>query len=99
MTQLHVEQIEAPPSSKRGLFEIEFVKKRNFHGDKIVVDNRQFEDCHFVNCHFVYFGGHFAFADCTVEGSCQFSPVGAAYRTMNLYDALKPAIQAGQPPY
>ena len=98
MTQLHLEQIEVPPPPKH-IFEIEFVKDQNFHGNKIVVDNRQFENCRFENCNFVYFGAHFAFANCTIEGSCSFSPVGAAHRTMSLYRALKPAIEKGQPPY
>lgn len=97
MTKLHLEQIEVPAPPKK-MFEIEFVRDQNFQG-KVVVDNRQFENCHFENCNFLYFGGHFAFANCTVEGSCQFSPIGAAERTMSLYRALTPAIQFGQPRY
>jgi hypothetical protein len=93
-----MEQVELPATPKRH-FEIKFVKNQKFRGEKIVVDNHQFEDCHFENCNFVYFGGHFAFANCTIEGSCQFSPTGAAHRTMNLYRALLPQIENSNPPY
>ncbi len=99
-TQLHVEQIEVPSSSSsKNHFEMKFVRKEEFRGKKIVVDNHQFEDCLFENCNFVYFGGHFAFANCTLEGSCQFSPTGAAHRAMTLYRALKPQIDKSLPPY
>lgn len=98
MIQLTLEQIEIPAPPLR-IHEIEFVNNQKFRGQKIVIDNRQFENCVFENCNFLYSGGHFAFANCTIEGSTQFSPTGAAYRTINLFLALKPATEHGQPLY
>jgi hypothetical protein len=98
MTQLNLQQIEVRPDSNRP-FEIQIVKGEKYRGKRIVVDNHQFEQCHFENCNFVFSGGHFAFAECTLEGSCAFSPTGAAYKTMNLYRSLLPQIEKSRPPY
>jgi hypothetical protein len=100
-TQLHLQQIDVPSDydETRRPFEIEFVKDQQFEGKRILVDNRQFEDCEFRNCNFVYSGGHFAFANCVLKGTCVFSPTGAAYKALRLFQALRPQLEFGIPPY
>ncbi len=80
-TQLHLNQLDMPSDydETRRPYEIEFVKDQTFEGKRVLVDNRQFENCEFRNCNFVYSGGHFAFANCILKGTCMFSPTGAAY--------------------
>ena len=82
----------------RRAYEIEMVKGQNFEGKRVLVDNRQFENCEFLNCNFVYSGGHFAFANCTIKGTCLFSPTGAAYKALRLFHALEPQLRFGIPP-
>lgn len=100
-TKLHINQIDMPSDYEQTHrpFEIEFLKEQKFDGKRIIVDNRQFENCEFRNCNFVFAGGHFAFANCVLEGTCVFSPTGAAYKAMRLYQALEPQIGFGVPPY
>ncbi len=99
-TQLHLLQLEMPSDYEQTLrpFEIEMVKGQKFEGKRILVDNRQFENCEFRNCNFVYSGGHFAFANCTLEERCVFSPTGAAYKALRLFQALQPQLGVGIPP-
>jgi len=99
-TQLHLNQIDLQPSDyqeTRRLYEFEMVKGQKFEGKRILVDNRQFEDCEFLNCHFVHSGGHFAFANCVVKGTCIYSPTGAAYKALRLFQALQPQFRFGVP--
>lgn len=101
-TQLHLNQIDLYPSDHeetRELYQFEFVKDETFERKIIVVDNRQFENCVFHDCHFIHSGGHFAFANCVVNGTCQLSPTGAAYKAIRLLEALEPQISFGVPPY
>ena len=98
-TQLHLQQIDIPSdiAETRRQFEIQFVKDQKFDGNRIIVDNHQFENCEFRNCNFVFSGGHFAFANCVLEEQCVFSPTGAAYKTMRLFEALQPQLGFGVP--
>jgi hypothetical protein len=99
-TRLHLQQLDLPSDYEetRRLFEIEMVKDKKFEGQRILVDNRQFENCEFRNCNFVYSGGHFAFANCVLEESCVLSPTGSAYKALRLYAALLPQLGVGVPP-
>lgn len=101
-TQLHLNRIDLQPSDyeeTRRLYEFEMVKDQKYEGKRILVDNRQFENCEFANCRFVHSGGHFAFANCTVKGTCVLSPTGAAYKALRLFHALEPQLGFGIPPY
>jgi len=99
-TRLHLSQLDMPSDYEetRRAYEIEMVKGQNFEGKRVLVDNRQFENCEFLNCNFVYSGGHFAFANCTIKGTCLFSPTGAAYKALRLFHALEPQLRFGIPP-
>jgi len=97
-TKLHANQIDVPSDlGKQQHFEIQMVRDQKFHGERIVVDNHHFEDCEFENCNFVFSGGHYAFANCILKGSCRFSPTGPAYKAMRLYEALLPQLGFGNP--
>jgi len=101
-TRLHLNQIDLQPSDyeeTRRLYEFEMVKGKKYEGQRIFVDNHQYEDCEFLNCNFVHSGGHFAFANCTVKGSCVYSPTGAAYKALRMFHALQPQLGFGIPPY
>jgi hypothetical protein len=93
-------QIDQPSdyTETRERYAIEMIKGQKFAEKKILVDNRQFENCEFQNYNFVYSGAHFAFANCIVKGTCRFSPTGAAYKTLRLYDALREQLKFGIPP-
>lgn len=99
-TQIHLNQLDMPSDydETRRPYEIEFVKDQTFEGKRILVDNRQFENCQFHNCNFVYSGAHFAFANCVLKGTCMFSPTGAAYKALRLFHALEPQLSFGIPP-
>lgn len=96
--RLHIQQLDWPDEDRpHRVPESEMVKDKAFRGDRILVDNRHFQNCKFENCRFVYSGGPFAFHECEVLGSATFSPTGAADRTMNLHKALKEMYGKGLP--
>jgi hypothetical protein len=96
-TQLHLEQLEWPEEDGQPV-EIQFVKDKEFSGNRIVVDNHHFQRCKFENCHFVHSGGHYAFEHCRITGTCMFSPTGGARKAIRLYEALQPALRKNRPP-
>jgi hypothetical protein len=100
-TRIHLSQLDMPSDYEETHrpYETEFVRDQKFEGKRILVDNRQFENCEFENCNFVYSGGHFAFANCVLKGRCTFSPTGPAYKAMRLFQALEPQLNFGIPPY
>ncbi len=100
-TRIHLSQLDMPSDFEetRRPYEIEFVRDQKFDGRRILVDNRQFENCEFRNCNFVYSGGHFAFANCVLAERCTFSPTGPAYKAMRLFDALQPQLNFRIPLY
>jgi hypothetical protein len=92
-----IEQIDWPDSTG-DISEIEFMRNVTFpDGAKVVVDNRQFEHCRFMNNNLVYAGGPFAFAECTFEGQTLLSLTGAAKRTQSLQRALAGPVRKGIP--
>jgi len=100
-TQLNLNQIDLQPSDyekTHRLYEFGMVKGKRCEGTRIFVDNHQYEDCEFVNCNFVHSGGHFAFANCTLKGTCVYSPTGPAYKALQMFQALKPQLGFGTPP-
>ncbi len=97
--RLHIQQLDWPDEDRPHKYsEFETVKDKTFpKGDRILVDNRHFQNCKFENCNFVHSGGPFAFHECEVLGSVTFSPTGPAHRAMRLHEALKEAYGKGLP--
>ncbi|HBB94310.1 MAG TPA: hypothetical protein DC054_02870 [Blastocatellia bacterium] len=59
-------------------------------GQMLILDNHHFENCRFGNCHLVYAGGLFAFANCDFTWEVNLSLTGAALRAEVLLAALAP---------
>ena len=98
-TRLHLEQLDWPDSDRPHKHsEFEMVIDQTFVGDKVLVDNRHFQNCKFEHCNFVHSGGPFAFHECEILDHTEFSPTGAAKRTMRLYFALRDGLGKGLPP-
>jgi hypothetical protein len=97
--RLHLEQLDWPDAEHPHKYsEFEMVTNQAFSGERILVDNRHFQDCKFERCRFVHSGGPFAFYECEILDHAIFSPTGAASRTMRLYEAVKPVFGKGLPP-
>jgi hypothetical protein len=54
------------------------IRDQSFEGKMIPVDNHQYGNCVFLDCHFLYSGGPFGFHECTVDGSALVSLNGPA---------------------
>jgi hypothetical protein len=93
--RLHLEAIEQPADGYQPQFESH--KDELFDGGIVLVDNRQFGNCRFVSCNFVYSGGPFGFFECEIEGQCILSLTGPAHKTMQLNEALLPLFRRNFP--
>jgi hypothetical protein len=85
--RLHLEAIDYPTDDYQPEFET--IEGKTFEGSRVLVDIRQFGNCRFVDCTFVYSGGPFGFSECELEGQCILSPTGSAHRMRQLLEPFR----------
>ena len=95
--RLHLACLDWPEPEKEYQLEFSQVEGQTFSG-RVHVDNRQYKNCRFVNCTFVYSGGPFGFADCQVEGDFLLGLTGAAYRSLEFWQQFEEYGRTRMPP-
>lgn len=81
--------IDIPDPERHYQPEFEMIEGVTYQGKRVFVDNRQYKNCRFVNCTFVYSGGPFGFLNCELEGDFLLSMTGAARRVRELADKFR----------
>ena len=71
----------------------EVLKDRQYSGEIVVLENRQFAGCAFRNCTLLYSGGPFAMVDCEIDFQTIVRLTGPAARGR----ALLEKFRMGQP--
>jgi hypothetical protein len=66
----------------------EEMKDKHFESQRVVLDNRQFGNCSFVRCTFLYSGGPVGFHECEIDAESQVVCTGAAQNAILLKRAL-----------
>jgi hypothetical protein len=59
------------------------IENEDSSGKTVVIDDKNFVNCHFTNCKLVYGGGDYALTETRLD-NCQIMLVGAAQRTAGL---------------
>lgn len=60
--------------------QLEVLRGQIYQDRKIVLDNRQFENCEFHRCEVLYSGGPVSIHDCDIDDDCLLRLSGAAFR-------------------
>lgn len=74
------------------------IRDQSFEGKMIPVDNHQYGNCVFLNCHFLYSGGPFGFHECTLDGTVLLGMAGAAQRTSIFWRQFQEQMRRTTPP-
>ncbi len=86
--------IHSPDNPTKYVAQFEELRDATFdNGEWVIVDNRHFYNCKFVQCHLVYAGGLFGFYNCEVGFEVVLSLTGAAKRGQVLFDAFNKDIE------
>ena len=64
-------------------------RNRTIRNETIVLDDVAFRDCEFIDCQLQYSGGRFALDGVKLSGSCHFTFLDAAMRTIRFLQWAK----------